>query len=426
MLNIKKKRQLNILKKISLVAITGIFLSIFLVNSVSSEEDTSNGSFVFTVIMDSNPPIISHTPVKLINIVGNKVVIEANVTDDMEIVEVSLYYKKHSDTEYEKVTEGIYYIFSGSSVNKDVVPRKIFPNEAANNYNMRMDIPPEVVTTDGVDYYITATDNAGNTSCYSGAGYSRNIPSPVVPIEIEVNPAIVAVTITSAGGTIVLRDGNPEDGQTQLTIPPNALSEPTEIIIRQIVDMNEVSPGSGAAISNRPVAAYEFSPDGLVFNRASTMSLLYFDIDHDGIVDGTNIAEEELRIFWWDGYDWRYVGGKIDRISNIVTTEIMHFCIYALFPARQLAADDYRPKTKIITPATPDGINDVAEFEGLSGKRVTIKIFDITGKRVRTISSEPYEWDGRDDEERLLESGVYIYQLDVDGELISGMIAVAK
>lgn len=83
---------------------------------------------------------------------------------------------------------------------------------------------------------------------------------------------------------------------------------------------------------------------------------------------------------------------------------------------------EYRPKRKIVTPNN-DGINDYAFFNGFPE---TVYIYDVTGKKIKTISSPPYRWDGRDSEERFVESGVYIYQFEADGELISGMIAVAK
>ena len=54
-----------------------------------------------------------------------------------------------------------------------------------------------------------------------------------------------------------------------------------------------------------------------------------------------------------------------------------------------------------------------------------VEIFDITGHRIRTMV-DPFEWNGRDDSGKVVESGVYIYQYKVDGERVSGLIGVAK
>ncbi|MFH1784294.1 MAG: gliding motility-associated C-terminal domain-containing protein [bacterium] len=396
---------MNIFAKIGIVSIAGIFLSSLLLNASFAVEEDLTDSILVTVTMDINPPVIEHIPERLVNIVGNKIVLSATITEDRELVSAHLFYKAHSASQYNEVDVSL------SNVTR---------------HELTVSIPREIVTPDGVDYYITAIDSAGSPGCFSGAGYTRGIPSPVEPIEIEVNPTIVGVTVDSEGGTVALRDANPTDGTTQLVIPKGALSSSKEIVISQIYNVDTVPAGGGAALSKEPVSAYEFIPDKLIFNKPSTLSLLYFDLDSDGYVDGTSVREETLRIFWWDGFAWRYVGGEVDALTNTVTSEIMHFCIYALFPARELAAGDYRPNNKIITPATADGINDVAEFNGLQGKNIEIKIFDVTGKKIRTINSEPYQWDGRNDEERLVEGGVYIYQFEVDGELISGIIAVAK
>jgi len=55
--------------------------------------------------------------------------------------------------------------------------------------------------------------------------------------------------------------------------------------------------------------------------------------------------------------------------------------------------DDYRPKEKIITPATVDGYNDFASFGGL-GPDDTVNLFDIRGRRVRELKTD-FTWDGR-------------------------------
>jgi len=122
-----------------------------------------------------------------------------------------------------------------------------------------------------------------------------------------------------------------------------------------------------------------------------------------------------------------YLGGLLGSAPDGEYSTVISFDLYHLAP---MGISEYRPKERIITPAYSDGKNDVAYFSGLTGQITTIIIYDITGKKIRTIEGEPYEWDGRDDDGKIVESGVYIYQFkaDVNGkqQLVSGTIAVAK
>ena len=190
-------------------------------------------------------------------------------------------------------------------------------------------------------------------------------------------------------------------------------------------------------LSSKPVAVYDFDAEGVEFKKPVTLTMLYIDVDGegnrgDGKVDDVDnsIDATMLKLFYWDGFSWRYVGGTVNTESHTVTAMVSHFSKYALFAARGSESKDFRPFERIITP-NGDGINDYADFNGLDSN---VKIFDIRGKKIRTlnpetISIEPYieiRWDGRDDNGDIVESGVYIYQYKYNGKLTSGVIAVAK
>ena len=112
--------------------------------------------------------------------------------------------------------------------------------------------------------------------------------------------------------------------------------------------------------------------------------------------------------------------------NKVVKTKIVHLSIYALFAFT--GVPEYRPKERIITPSYQDGKNDIANFDILVGKDVEIKIYDITGRKVRTVNvlTEGNIWNGKDGFGNLVESGVYLYQFKLDEKLYSGTIAVAK
>jgi flagellar hook assembly protein FlgD len=61
----------------------------------------------------------------------------------------------------------------------------------------------------------------------------------------------------------------------------------------------------------------------------------------------------------------------------------------------------------------------------------TVKIYNIDGILVRklappTIGERELTWDGKNDDGKLVESGVYIYQIQVGENFKTGTVIVAK
>jgi len=89
-------------------------------------------------------------------------------------------------------------------------------------------------------------------------------------------------------------------------------------------------------------------------------------------------------------------------------------------------------------PITPnfDAINDFAQFEfdGIFVKPAQIHIFDIRGHEIRTIdvpaglsAKQHARWDGTDDGGNPIPEGVYIYTIEVAGEVVcEGTVTVAR
>jgi len=354
----------------------------------------------FAPLIDSTTPQITHEPLERVSPITKMALITGTATDDKCISTVKIFYKKYSDSNFSTHT--------------------ITPSGQTTEYEFSYQIPEDVVT-EKIQYRIAASDGQ-NTGKFPTDGSWCTVP----------NDAYVSGQMSLSGGTLNLPDGNPLDGETKLTIPAGALTGDTQITITEL-DTKSVPDGDGACASERPACAFSFEPCGLRFALPCDITLLYSDYDSDGKVeiDGTNTEIEEtgLRLFWYDGFHWRLVGGDVEVDSNTVTAQIIHFTKYALFPAN-ITADAYRPKRKILTTGILDRVNDRAYFDGLSGTNATIRIFDLTGREVRKITEFPYEWDGTDNNGRYVESGMYIYQFraEVDGKphLISGMMVIAK
>jgi hypothetical protein len=270
----------------------------------------------------------------------------------------------------------------------------------------------------GVEFYVKADFPVGGTF-FAG--------SAAAPMTTLFQPTYTTL-VSGAGGSVVVPDGNFNDGNTSLVFPAGSLSAPLSLSIESIdrSDRARVPAGNGLAEGAAPAVVYEINGNVAQFTAPVTLTFLYPDVDdRPGTVDGAAYDESALKMFWWDGRLWRFLGGRVDPGKNTVSATTTHFSLFALFPAGPISPAGFRPVEKAISP-NGDGINDVALFAGLSGN-FEIRIFDVKGRRVRTIRSVP-QWDGLDDHGRAVESGAYIYQYQTDatGEWISGAIGVAR
>ena len=141
-------------------------------------------------------------------------------------------------------------------------------------------------------------------------------------------------------------------------------------------------------------------------------------------------AESSLQFFTYDPVrgEWRPAASTQDVLNHTFSTQVMYTgssspSLFGIFPSVAIAPQDFRPAQRIITP-NGDGINDTLDFGNL-GSDATIDIYDIRGRRVRHLAGA-FSWDGRDDSGNIVPSGVYIYQYELNGQRVSGVVAVAK
>ena len=103
-------------------------------------------------------------------------------------------------------------------------------------------------------------------------------------------------------------------------------------------------------------------------------------------------------------------------------------------PAQEKLRIFDKPYPNPFTPLSPDeDFNQVVfparTLEDASGE-FTVRIYDIDGMLVKTLTALPGEteltWDGRDEAAEIVESGVYVYQLQVGESFKTGTVIVAK
>lgn len=358
-----------------------------------------NGSFYFVDIMS---PQISHTPIERISSITKKVVISGQVSDNKNLNTIWLYHKTDIDADY----------------TSDKIE---LTTSTLTSFNFNFNYTINNLDAKTFYYYLKASDLSGNISFLLNNGQAFR----------TVITSSVTARVGYSGGIYRMPNGNPSAGETYIDIPPGCIEPGTEITITEI-DPNDtaIMPASfmvssilhGSNIKGyvKPIAAYKLGPDGLRFSKLITLNLLYQA--KDGYVEGTQYKIDSLKIMWWDGYEWRLIGGTAN--SNTVSAKIAQFGLYAIFPVPVLNDSDYRPKEHIITPACLDGKNDIAIFSGLVDGDI-VNIFDVNGKLIRQIK-DTYIWNGKDDDNNIVESGIYIYQIKTAGKIISGTIAVAK
>ncbi|MFC2061800.1 gliding motility-associated C-terminal domain-containing protein [Elusimicrobiota bacterium] len=354
---------------------------------------------------DQTPPKVqlTLTPPEKVYVLGNKLIVKAKGRDSGGgVTSMKLYYRKKGKKSFKYDS-----MYSGKA--------------KADTKECSGEIPAKYMTADGVEYYVEVMDKAQNWRLSSGqSGVYPSVPSSPKVEEVKYKK-VYKSDVGADGDKITLPDGNPDDGDTFVKLPAGALKEDIKVSISQ-KDADKADKRDSKA----PVAVYDFTPDGRLFKKPVTISILYFDLDDDGEVDDTKVDEDDLKIFHWDGFEWRLIGGKVDSDKNTVTAKTMHFSLYGLFEfTGTLAIEDTNPLRKIITP-NGDGINDFTEFSGLEPP-YELNIHNIRGRIIKSVEdiSSP-TWDGTDDDGDVVESGIYIYQLKKDGETLSGVIIVGK
>jgi gliding motility-associated-like protein len=142
---------------------------------------------------------------------------------------------------------------------------------------------------------------------------------------------------------------------------------------------------------------------------------------------------KKLALFWNNGAQWIKVGGDINQTAQTMSFTTTRLGEYELRLAPESGDSSLvQVYPKIITP-NGDGANDVVIFqfgEGGSVGSMSGEIFDITGAKIAAIQNGPdattMKWDGKTDGGVVVPSGIYIYQITVNGSRVNGTVVVAR
>ncbi len=196
---------------------------------------------------------------------------------------------------------------------------------------------------------------------------------------------------------------------------------------------NVTAPGNALlAISNAgppPPGGFTFGDNATYYDIAATATFTgSVEVCFQYVEGSITGSESELVLLHYDDTlvppSWVDVTTNVDTVSNLVcgvTTSLSPFVIAEPVGPTDIGDAPGIPTEFALYPCAPNPFNPVTtiRFDVPAGaSRVTIAVFDVTGRRVRTLfdrvpsaGQRSVTWDGRDDRGQSVASGVYFYRM---------------
>jgi len=151
--------------------------------------------------------------------------------------------------------------------------------------------------------------------------------------------ASAAESVGPAGGSLATADGS-----VVIDVPAQALNADTSLSITDLgTDITLAAELNDVLV----VMAIDVGPDGTSFNIPVTLTFTWTDADNDGVVDGTSIDENALRISQDSAFITGVCGEEAacDVVNNTFSVDIDHLSVYALSAAADAADAGGNPGT---------------------------------------------------------------------------------
>ena len=138
-------------------------------------------------------------------------------------------------------------------------------------------------------------------------------------------------------------------------------------------------------------------------------------------------------MYWNNTIKWVKVNGELDQTEGSVSLRTKPLGSYSVRLASRgdkFAVTGVEPK--IFSPDESNTIISKARIyiDNPNYSEIRSTIFDMDGRVLRSSLPREQEtvlyWDGRDSDDRIVPSGVYIYQIEADGRAVNGTIVVAR
>ncbi len=228
--------------------------------------------------------------------------------------------------------------------------------------------------------------------------------------------------ITKVGGTntdalteVKIASGalNQSSDYVNVTVDPSLSSKPIGNLA-EVVEARDVSLASGQKS----------------LNEDCEITIPYKDSNSDGIVDGTNVKEDNLEIWSFDSAANRWKKENdvtINKTQKFAKVSTEHFSTFALVSPGGAVLSQVKVYP---SPVKARSGHDRATFAGLTGKDVHMRIFNIAGELVfekEHIASASYDWLLKNKHEQNAASGIYLYLItDSTGDKVTGKFGIIR
>lgn len=141
--------------------------------------------------------------------------------------------------------------------------------------------------------------------------------------------------------------------------------------------------------------------------------------------DSLSVAEDDLHLMHWDTQmnpaRWVDITSSLDTSANVVCGVTDHLSPFVIGTSTVTAVDDNAPGVLALHQNVPNPFNPSTSISydvPMGGADVTIRIYDVSGRTVRTLVNEhraagtyTVSWDGRDLSGAAVASGVYFCKM---------------
>lgn len=297
----------------------------------------------------------------------------------------------------------------------------------------------------------STTDAQGTASVTFGCFIDRPqvnvVHAAVDALSAQVPINVGVLVLANSGGTIAAS----EDPDTKLIILPGTFASDIQLYIKMLAGLlqqelekvDEANGSSGGRVIVSATRAFSANKnDGTEYGNFSDyvwVEIPYKDDNDDDIVDGANIRVEELKLLRLNEQNnqWQLVadGGTntVDRVRKVVRGQVRHFSIYTVGSPLASNLNDVAVYPNPVNFAR--AVRNTVKIGNIT-KNATIKIFDVTGRLVKSLNpgtsendgvSGRAEWNGKNEDGDSVGMGLYFFQItDEAGNKKSGKIGVVK
>jgi len=168
-----------------------------------------------------------------------------------------------------------------------------------------------------------------------------------------------------------------------------------------------------------PAFAYAFSPDGYnSLSYSGQYNLVFFDFPYESIDNNSGRYDTRDTVMF---NILNFFGKMMTEVSDEVDNNLLPVG----FSLEQNYPNPFNPTTTIKYTVQNNG--------GSFSDRITLKVFNILGREVRTLVDEiqppgnySVQWDGADCDDNRVASGIYFYRLTCDNKSISKKMILLK